>query len=168
MGLGAEENKGIAADNLQFINFVRKKIQVSLKGGRKAFEISFEWYDPKVAADVANALASQFIDENLKIREQMAMGTTKFLETEVNRLKGQLEKKEKELEEFKKEHLGMLPSELNSNISILNQLKDEYNNLMEAINLAKQKEIALREQIAEQESTRRESMSKDEKNLFHK
>ena len=163
LGLGAEDNKDIAADNLQFINFVRKKIQVSLKGGKKAFEISFEWYDPKIAADVANALASQFIEENLKIREQMAMGTTKFLETEVNRLKLQLEKKEKELEEFKKQNLGMLPNELNSNISILNQLKDEYNNLMEAINLARQKEIALQEQLDSEKALRREVLGKENK-----
>ena len=162
-GLGAEDNKNITSDNLQFINFVRKKIEVSLKGGKKAFEISFEWYDPKTAADVANALASQFIEENLKIREQMAMGTTKFLETEVNRLKRRLEKKEKELEEFKKQNLGMLPNELNSNISILNQLKDEYNNLMEAINIAKQKEITIQELLDSEESNSRASLKKENK-----
>jgi len=163
LGLGAEENKNIAADNLQFINFVRNKIQVSLKGGKKAFEISFEWYDPKIAADVANALASQFIEENLKIREQMAMGTTKFLENEVNRLKVQLEKKEKELEAFKKKNMGMLPNELTSNISILTQLKDEYNNLMEAINIARQKEIALQKQLSSEKSSQKMALTKESK-----
>ena len=165
LGLGSEENKNIPANNLPFINFVRRQIQVSLKGGRKAFEISFEWYDPKTAADVANALASQFIEENLKIREQMAMGTTKFLETELNRVKVQLEKKEKELEAFKKQNLGMLPNELNSNISILNQLKDEYNILMEAINIARQKEIALQEQLNSEESHKKEVLGKEIKKV---
>ncbi len=163
LGLGAEDNKNRAGDNLQFINFVRNKIQVALKGGKKAFKISFEWYDPKIAADVANALASQFIEENLKIREQMAMGTTKFLETEVNRLKRKLEKKEKELEAFKKKNMGMLPNELTSNISILTQLKDEYNNLMEAINIAKQKEILLQEQLSSEKSSQEIALTKESK-----
>ncbi len=150
LGLGSTGNKKVPGDDMQLVNFVRKKIQVSLKGGKRAFEISFEWYDPKIAADVANALASQFIDENLKIREEMAMGTTKFLESEVARLKDEMERKGRELEGFKKEHMGALPDELQSNITILNQLKDEYNNLANLLTIAKQQEAILREQLKSQ------------------
>lgn len=159
-----KENRDIKemndSNNNQFVSVVRDKIQVSLKGGRKAFEISFEWYSPQVAADVANALASQFIEENLKIREQMAMGTTNFLETEVKRLKLQLDQKEKEVERFKKEHLGMLPDELNSNITILSQLKEEYTGLVESLNIARQREVTLQEQFDTQEATQKSLMDK--------
>ncbi len=127
------------------VNFVRTKIGVSLKGGKRAFEISFEWFEPKVTADVTNALASQFIEQNLKIREDMAMGTTQFLEAEVERLRVEMGKKEKQLGDFKRKFMGMLPRQLNSNITILNQLKEELNNLGNLISAAKQQEVMLEE-----------------------
>lgn len=109
----------------QLVQNVRNRIGINLRGRNQAFEISFEWWDAETAAQVANALASQFIDRNLKVREEMAMGTTSFLDAEVQRLQQQLQEREIALENFKKENMGSLPSQLSSNLSILEQLKEE-------------------------------------------
>ncbi|MFW6314781.1 MAG: GumC family protein [Desulfohalobiaceae bacterium] len=109
----------------QLVRNVRNKINVNLRARNQAFEISFEWRDPQVAAQVANALASQFIDRNLKVREEMAMGTTNFLESQVQRLREELQKREKALEDFKRRNMGRLPSQLDSNMNMLSQLKEE-------------------------------------------
>ncbi|MFO7803770.1 MAG: GNVR domain-containing protein [Desulfovermiculus sp.] len=109
----------------QMVSSVRNKIDVNLRARNQAFEISFEWRDPQMAAKVANALASQYIDQNLKFREEMAMGTTRFLESEVQRLREDLQKREDKLEEFKRRNMGRLPGQLESNLNILSQLKEE-------------------------------------------
>ena len=111
------------------VDFLRRKIKVNVRKGGQSFAISFEWHDPKIAADVTNAITSQFIEENLKVREAMAMGTTDFLENEVNKLKEELENREKSVEEFKRKYMGMLPDQLQANINILGQLKEQLGNV---------------------------------------
>ncbi len=109
----------------QLVGNVRGKINVNLRARNQAFEISFEWGDPQEAAQVTNALASQFIDRNLRVREEMAMGTTRFLSAEVQRLRRELQERENRLEEFKRRNMGRLPEQLDSNLNILSQLKEE-------------------------------------------
>ncbi len=111
----------------QLVRNVRNKIDINLRARNQAFEISFEWGDPQVAAQVANALASQFIDQNLRVREEMAMGTTRFLDQEVQRLQQELQQREIALEDFKRRNMGRLPSQLRSNMNMLSQLKEELN-----------------------------------------
>ncbi len=142
----AEDNKGPSM--LGMVKNVRDKIDISLKGRNQAFEIAFEWKDPQKAADVTNALASQFIEQNLRVREEMAMGTTSFLDSEVDRIRRDLEKKEQALEKFKREHMGMLPEQLNSNLSTLAQLREELNNLQKRVEMEKQQATMLRNQMS--------------------
>ncbi len=131
---------------LGLVENLRKRIKVTVRGGGNAFEISFQWDDPETAAAVANAIASQYIEQNLKVREEMAMGTTAFLRSETERLRKELEIREKEVERFKKEHMGMLPDQLQSNLNILGQLKDELTDLEKRISLEKQQALMLQAQ----------------------
>ena len=66
------------------LEMIRKQITVSVTraGGADAFTVSFQGKDPQKVMNVANALASYFIDENLKVREAQAIGTSDFLENE--------------------------------------------------------------------------------------
>ncbi|MCK7506638.1 MAG: hypothetical protein MZV70_22950 [Desulfobacterales bacterium] len=58
------------------------------------FTISFISNDPNTATSVANRLSSLFIEENLKIREQQASGTTEFLTNELAQSKAKLDQME--------------------------------------------------------------------------
>jgi polysaccharide chain length determinant protein (PEP-CTERM system associated) len=121
----ADRDNGVVS--MQQLEEVRKKINIALRSRNQAFEIAFNWHDPEVAAGVANALTTQFIDQNLRLRESMAMETTRFLDAEVQRLQSELQKRETALEEFKRRNMGSLPSQLQSNLNILSQLKEELN-----------------------------------------
>ena len=66
------------------------------------------------------------------------MGTTRFLDQEVQRLQQQLVEREKALENFKRENMGSLPSQLNSNLSILNQLKEDLGRTEERVEQTRQ------------------------------
>ncbi|MFP3982503.1 MAG: GumC family protein [Desulfurivibrionaceae bacterium] len=147
---GSEKEEGHSMQSR--VENVRKKINISIKNGNRAFEIVFDWRDPDIAARVANALASQFIEQNLAVREEMAMGTTSFMTTEAVRLRQKLETKEKDLEKFKSRYMGMLPSQLQTNLDILRQLKDELNNLETRVAQEKQQAVMLRNQMAMNEN----------------
>ena len=133
---------------VEIVESLRQKININLRGrgGTKAFEISFIWHDPKTVAEVTNAIASQFIEQNLKVREDMAMGTTAFLENESEKMRIELEDHEKRLELFKNQHMGMLPSELQSNLNILGQLKEELNHLEARIQAENEQAVMLQRQ----------------------
>ena len=133
---------------VEIVESLRQKININLRGrgGTKAFEISFMWHDPKTVAEVTNAIASQFIEQNLKVREDMAMGTTAFLENESEKMRIELEDHEKRLELFKNQHMGMLPSELQSNLNILGQLKEELNHLETRIQAENEQAVMLQRQ----------------------
>ena len=133
----------------EMVENLRQKINVNLRGrGRtQAFEISFVWHDPKTVAGVTNAIASQFIEQNLKVREDMAMGTTAFLENETEKMRHEIETREKNLEIFKREHMGMLPDQLQSNLNILSQLKQELNNLEVRMQTERKQSVMLQKQM---------------------
>jgi polysaccharide chain length determinant protein (PEP-CTERM system associated) len=90
--------------------------------GMVAFSVTFQGRDPVKVADVANAVAAFFVDENLKSRERQASGTAKFLETQLAETKRRLDEDERRMSEFNRTHLGQLPSQLASNVATLEGL----------------------------------------------
>ena len=103
-----------------------------------AFIISFEGRDPKKTMKVTNALASNFIDENIRFRETEAIGTSKFLDEELIPIREELVEKEKVMKEYREKYMGELPDQLSSNMSMLirieEQLKVKQTNLLDAQN----------------------------------
>jgi polysaccharide chain length determinant protein (PEP-CTERM system associated) len=103
-----------------------------------AFTISFEGKSPEKVKKVTNALASYFIDQNIRIREEQAVGTSDFLEEELNSIRKELAANEEKLKEYREKNMGELPEQLASNLSMLirleEQLKGKQTNLLNAKN----------------------------------
>src|SRR5512134_2865878 len=78
------ERKSLAPEEV--VELMRKRVGIEVLQGRSrdsgsdAFTLSFLHEDPKSAMNGAARLASFFIDENLKTREQQAVGTSEFLD----------------------------------------------------------------------------------------
>ena len=87
---------------------------------------------------VTNALASYFIDENIRFRETESKGTNTFLEEELNSIRKDLAAKEETLKEYREKYMGELPEQLGSNLSMLTriqeQLKGKETSLLDAKN----------------------------------
>nr|WP_319491270.1 GNVR domain-containing protein [uncultured Desulfobacter sp.] len=110
------------------IDGLRKRIKVNIdhdRQGAEAFSISFTGSEPQRVMRVANTLASYFMDENLKVREAQAIGTSEFLDAELDKTKKRLEEKEQNLAEFRTKYLGGLPDELNTNLRTLDRMQQE-------------------------------------------
>jgi polysaccharide chain length determinant protein (PEP-CTERM system associated) len=74
---------------------------------------------------IANTLASYFMDENLKVREAQAVGTSEFLEQELEKTRQRLEEMETRLSTYRAAHIGGLPDELDSNLRTLDRLQQQ-------------------------------------------
>ncbi len=117
---------------------MRKSISVSpvkadfadRAGGLPGFYISFTADDPKLAQQICGEITSMFVNENLRVREQHAEGTTEFLKSQVEEAKRTLDDQDSKLAEFKAKYLNQLPGDEQTNVAMLNAL----NNRLEAVN----------------------------------
>lgn len=116
------------------------------------FSINYTATDPHVAAKVANRLASLFIEENLKQREQQAVGTTEFLGSELAATKEKLEKQGQIVAEYKRRHMGSLPEQRETNIRLLEQLQQLYQRNEEGLRASEDRRLLIRKQMADIES----------------
>ena len=106
----------------------RITVKVEGKGGGSkagAFKISFTDPDRTKAFQVVNALTSFVIDQNLKMRESSAFGTSDFLQDELNKTRKRLEEVETAIEEYRRMNMGGLPEQLQSNLTILERLQQQ-------------------------------------------
>jgi polysaccharide biosynthesis transport protein len=89
----------------------------------QAFKISYRGKDPRLVAQVTNELASLFIDENIKVREAQATGTTEFLENQLQDTRKVLEDQETKLRDFRLKHVGEMPEQQSADLQLVGQLQ---------------------------------------------
>jgi polysaccharide chain length determinant protein (PEP-CTERM system associated) len=126
---------------------MRNDIEVNVKG-EKVFTISYQGADREVTMRVTNKVASLFIEENLKVREQQAEGTTEFLENELNNSRLLLERQEKQIKEFKQRYMGELPQQLEANLRALDRFQLELKSTVEALKAAEDRKESIEKLLA--------------------
>ena len=77
-----------------------KNLKVSVAGQTRIIEVSFDAPRPEIAAGFANALSSEYIDQNSQARWQMNHQTSEWLTAQLNELRDKLENSEKDLEAY--------------------------------------------------------------------
>ena len=129
----------------------RISVQVSRTGRREptAFEIFFTGKYPKQVADVTNALASYFISENLKLREDRAIGTEEFLADELENMRQTLMQKEQDLKRYREQYMGGLPEQLDANLKILDRLQQQMDTNQENLREAENRKLLIQQQLAD-------------------
>ncbi len=148
------------------VDSVRKRIHVNVANRASTFSISFRGNDPEKVKNIANSLATYFIDENLKIRESQALGTSDFLDDELEMMLQRLQNSENALREYRQKYRGELPNQLQSNLSILNQLNDELNNKQNLLQDSKTKASELEKQMSESQEENDEFSLFDDSSLL--
>jgi len=136
------------------IESLRRRIDVKITSDRRkdteAFAISYKGRDPETVMRITNTLATYFIDENLKVREAQAIGTSDFLQAELDIMRKRLSDMEESLKIFRTEHMGELPEQLETNLRVLERLQEELNAKQLSIRDAKQLQISLEKQITDE------------------
>lgn len=103
--------------------------------------------NPLKVQQIANVLTSLFLEENVKIREQQASEISKFLTSEMQKVKDDLAAVDKRLTDFKNAHMNELPEMMNLNLQTLNNLERDNDQLKERLRYLKQREEYLRTQL---------------------
>lgn len=158
------------ADRFEITSRVRQAIGINMisaevgdpasgRAGRAtiAFEISFESHDPVAARDVAEELASLFLQENIRIRSQMAAETSGFLTEEADKLNVRLAELEAELADFKERNVGQMPEHMQLNMNLMERTERELENTQREISAHLEHKVSLESQLAHLEPNTGES-----------
>jgi len=113
-----------------------------------AFSLSYEWKDPSKVQKVANTLASLYLEQNLKDREEKARTTSTFIEAELNMLKDSINQLETKIAEFKKKHFQALPEMAQLNFQMIQRLERETESIEQQIRNVRERKIYLEGQLA--------------------
>ena len=139
----------------ELVEFMRGNIEIDVKNegrrgeGVSSFSISYMGRDPETVMHVTSRLASLFIEENLKVREQQAEGTTEFLDNQLQSLKKSLESQESQIKSYKEQHMGELPSQLEANLRTLDRLQLERQITNDALRSAEDRKNMVERQLSE-------------------
>ncbi len=160
LGLYKTERKKLPTEDV--VEMMRKSIDIQVASmtdrGRRsgssedAFTLTVTHSNPQSAMMTASRLASYFIDENLKSREQQAVGTSEFLESQLKETKARLEKQEEKVKQYKLQFMGELPQQLPANLQILSRLQDQLKMNSDATRIAQDRKGYLDVQIGILES----------------
>lgn len=143
-----ERANGIMEDIVQRM---RADITVQLEG-EEAFRVSYVSRDPQTAQRVTARLASMYIEENLRDRENLADETNLFLESQLDEAKKRLIEHEQKLEAYRRRYAGQLPSQLNSNLQAIQNAQLQLQSVSESINRARERRLLIERQIADTEA----------------
>jgi len=124
-GLFKKEKGKVPVEDL--VDRMRKSISVTPmrslvptnSGDLPGFSITFTAGDPRLAQQVCGEITSMFTEENLRLREQSAVGTTDFLKDQLEEAKRQLDTQEAKSAEFKRKFMGALPGQEQTDAQIL-------------------------------------------------
>ena len=145
------ERKNLSAEEM--FAMLRKRIEIEVVQGRsrersEAFTISFLHENPQSAMRAVARLASLFIDENLETREQQAVGTSEFLDSQLKSTKVKLEGMEREVKDYKIRHMGELPQQMEANLRMLTGLQDRLRSNESSTRTAEERKVFLEAQIS--------------------
>jgi polysaccharide chain length determinant protein (PEP-CTERM system associated) len=105
-----------------------------------AFTVSYEGNNPQVVQQVANVLASLYLEENMKVVGQQTEGTTKFLEEEMNSVQATLADLERKIAVYKEQHNRALPELLQFNLQSLDSNERRRDQLNEQLRSLRERE----------------------------
>jgi polysaccharide biosynthesis transport protein len=161
-GLYPDARTKVAADDV--IGRMRQDIKLELKGiemkgqgtgtpeATVAFAISYRGSDPNTVAMVTNTLASFYVEENLKVRERQASGTSEFLKVQLDEAKKRLDEQERQVSEFKRKYVGELPQQMDTNMTTLDRLDAQLKTNLDNQMRVNERRQLLASQLAEAES----------------
>jgi len=113
------------------------------RSGSDGFTIEFVHGDPRKAHEVADRLATLFIEETEKAREQQVEGAVDFLVAQVAESRGELLEKEEAMRRYKEARMGRLPEQLQTNLATMGMLQQELRSVEETLLFARERQEAL-------------------------
>jgi len=120
--------------------------------GKESFRISYVSEEARTAQKTTERLASLFIEENVRDRENLAEDTSQFLNAQLEDAKRRLLEHEKKLEEYRGRYGGELPSQVAANLQGMQNAQVQLQNNAEATDRARERRLLLERQVVDLEA----------------
>jgi len=114
------------------------------------FNMDYSDSDPLRAQKICGALTSLMLDENLRSRAEIVKGTTDFFQRQVDDAKRALDEQDAKLAAFKKQYLGQLPGDADSNLRMLASLNSQLDATTQTLSRAQQDKSYAESMLAQQ------------------
>lgn len=125
----------------ELIRQIERNLTVRTSGNSRLLEVLYESPNPKLAADFANTLVSEFIELSQEERWKAAQGTAEWLTNHLDKMKAQLEASETRLQEYAQTSgLSLTSEKENPAENRLKELQDELSRA-QADRIAKQAKL---------------------------
>lgn len=116
-----------------------------------AFDLSFYYSEATAAKEVVDELVSLYLEENIRIREQMASETSSFLSEEASRLSAHITELEAVLASFKEKNVGQMPELMTLNMNLIERTERELEDTRREISSLEERKVFLESQLAQLE-----------------
>jgi uncharacterized protein involved in exopolysaccharide biosynthesis len=113
-----------------------------------AFTVSYEGKNRLEVQQVANVLASLYLEENIKVVDQQTGGTTKFLEEEMKSVQNDLAELEKKIAAYKEKNPRALPELMQFNLQVMDSNERSYDQIKDHLRTLRERESYLRTELA--------------------
>jgi polysaccharide chain length determinant protein (PEP-CTERM system associated) len=115
----------------------------------ESFRVSYVSQDARTAQKATERLASLFIEESLRDRENVAEDTNQFLESQLQDARRRLVEQEKKLEEYRRRYSGQLPTQLTANMQSMSSAQLQLQSVNDATDRARERRVAFERQLAD-------------------
>jgi polysaccharide chain length determinant protein (PEP-CTERM system associated) len=99
--------------------------QVSGRTKTVAFRLHYAGRDRDTVADVTNAIAAFYVQQNDQMRTQEAAQTKEFLKEQLDEAKKELDRQEASVRSYNTRHTGQLPQQFELNLASLDRLNTQ-------------------------------------------
>jgi polysaccharide chain length determinant protein (PEP-CTERM system associated) len=115
------------------LNQMRSDVEVNPSGPEQvsgrvktvSFTLKYTGDSAKTAADVTNAIASFYVQQNDSMRSQSAFGTLEFLKQQLAEAKGQLDHQDAAITQYTSRYTGQLPQQVGINLATIERLNTQ-------------------------------------------
>jgi polysaccharide chain length determinant protein (PEP-CTERM system associated) len=116
------------------------------------FYVDVTFNNPHLAQQICTEITSMFLEQNATERKQQAKETTNFLSKQLEESKKSLDDQDAKLAQFKREYLGSLPEEQQSNLNILTGMNAQLEANTQALSRAQQDKVFNESLLGQQEA----------------
>src|SRR5258708_9859452 len=116
------------------------------------FYVEVTFNNPQVAQQICTEVTSMLLEQNARERKQQANETTIFLSKQLEEAKKNLADQDAKLAQFKRQYLGSLPEEEQSNLNILTGMNSQLEANTQALSRAQQDKVFNESMLGQQEA----------------
>ncbi len=116
------------------------------------FYVDVTFNNPQVAQQICTEVTSMLLEQNARERKQQANETTIFLSKQLEEAKKNLADQDAKLAQFKRQYLGSLPEEEQSNLNILTGMNSQLEANTQALSRAQQDKVFNESMLGQQEA----------------